>query len=284
MSKNRNNRGNTKDSPNRGENPTQTEKCRFSIPTVQAVRIEPSSEDKEKYSNEENYRRKQLDLSVYLNWITAIAAAISLLALAALFISLWFTRIATQAATKQATTAQREFESSQRPWLATQYAHDALLVIAPDSISLQMAVSMSNVGHSIAQNVIFRPILMENWRGNLTDCETWSENVEKQAAIVSGGIVIFPNQVLGPFTRAAFLTKDKIADAFRNPDRPGKVTFKVVGCVAYTSSIDDKPHHTKFVFNVMPKGSSIQNDFDLAPTSQNIPVDLEMDINQITAN
>jgi hypothetical protein len=90
---------------NGGQPPSPAEKCRFGdFPRVQPVRIEPSSEDNKRYANEQRDRTDQIELSFNLNWITGTAAGVSFLALLVVALSVYYNRVATNAAVSQAKT------------------------------------------------------------------------------------------------------------------------------------------------------------------------------------
>jgi hypothetical protein len=254
----------------------------FKIPNPLPVVVESTASDEKRYGQEKDDRSAQIRAAQHLNGITVAAAAISLLALGALFVSLGYTRTATIAATKQADTAQREFVSSQRPWLSTKYMVDALLEIGPDSPTLQVGIQITNVGHSIAKNVIFHPILVANRKETGRECESISDEVHKKAVDFHAGIVAFPNESIN-LVRFASKDNPQMQEAYRHPISPGKIMLQLIGCVTYNSSVDEDPHYTKYIFDVMPKGSTVQNDFDFtSPSVQH--VDLMMDANQIEAN
>jgi hypothetical protein len=58
--------------------------------TVYTVRVEPDPEEKGRYTDEQQYRKKQIDAAIWLNRISAIGAAIAFLALLAL---IWYANI-----------------------------------------------------------------------------------------------------------------------------------------------------------------------------------------------
>ena len=277
MSKGRKNGNQSNKGANGGKPSGPTEKCLFKRPDVQAIRIEPTSEDNKRYSSEETYRNDQLGLSLGLNIITAVGAAISVITLVALFISLHFNRQATQAAISQAKTSQQEFEISQRPWLSTADYQVGPLQIMKDSASMQMGFSMTNVGHSVAKNVSFAAILVPNDRDGGRNCQSIAKEVRQNATTLNTGYTIFPNQP-GRFIWVAYANPTQMQEAREHPlvtGDPRKMTFRLIACLSYTSVVDQSPHYTKTVFILKPRGTG--GFFDIDSPIQN--VELVMDIN-----
>jgi hypothetical protein len=177
----------------KGEQQPLPEKCLFVRPQVQAVRIETASDDKERYADEKENRRQQLILSSNLNRITAIGAGISVFTLIALFISLNYSREATKAAISQSQTSQREFESSQRPWVSLD-AQATEITVGGDGRGIFIAkYTLNNVGHSVARNVETRGMIIPIGEETGKECvvdQGWRDTLKR----VQGGVVIFPGQ------------------------------------------------------------------------------------------
>ena len=282
VSKGRKKSGQNNKGANGGQQPSPPEKCLFERPSVQAIRIEPSSEENKRYSDEQSDRRKQLKISVLLNWITAIGAGISFLALVALFVSLSFSRKATNAAVSQAETTQREFESSQRPWLYGSEYQVGQLELGGSVPQMNIAFSITNVGHSVARNVSFAAILVPNDRDGGRKCESIAKEVRENAPALHTGYTVFPNQK-GGFRWVAYANLTQMQESREHPvvaGDPKKVTLKLISCLSYTSSVDQSPHYTQLTFFVRHRGTGAYY-FDVDSPSQD--VELEMDINGTNA-
>jgi hypothetical protein len=167
--------------------PSPVEKCL--VPRdVRTIKIDSSTEDTKRYLQEESDRERQLSLSVILNWITGVGAAISFLALVAIAIGLFFTRQQTQAALDQARTTQAEFVSSQRAWVALDIKsvhREARTPVADVEFTLR------NIGHSIAKIVILRPRFVLDGRETGHECDR-AEQIQRDDEIANSGNVIFP--------------------------------------------------------------------------------------------
>ena len=83
------------------------QKTEASGTVVYSVAIQPSAEDRERYEDETADRKRQIRVSVYLNWITVIGAGVGGLGL----LILWSTLLATNEGLKQ---SREQFLVSQR--------------------------------------------------------------------------------------------------------------------------------------------------------------------------
>jgi hypothetical protein len=262
LSKQRNNRGSGDHGSKDGQNPTQSPKCFYKPPPgIQTVRIEPSTKDYQRDTEQETYQSNQIRLARWLNWITAIAAGCSLCALGFLYQS-------TTAATSQAKTAQQEFKASQRPWVSLSVTAE-ILFIRGDNVWLQpTSITMVNYGHSVAKNVRYRPWLIAEERETSKECET-STDVR-----AGEGQILFPSEV-GKGTFDAIDYSGLQAELKKTSTR-GSISFRLIGCVLYSSTIDDLPHYTRVSYWVRAK--------DVIGGPGEYHISLEPDFNGADAN
>ena len=261
-------------------NPDQGTQCRFERPQVQAVRIEATTEDNARNLSEENFRTEQLRLSSSQNRITAISAGVSIFTLLMLLGTLYYTSVATRAATSQTETSQKEFRSSQRPWVAIQFQAGGLQ-FGPGAAWMETTVHMKNVGHSIATNVIYHGLLRPSQSLNGHECETVSKEAHASPDAKNSGVAIFPEEdYTRGFPATAKIESLNYALAHPlNPNEPRNMSWYFIGCVSYTSPIDEDVHYTQIKYLLEPPSGGF---FDWDNKNPQ-PVALIMDINGTNA-
>lgn len=79
LSKKWNEKHKNKENPNDHQKPTCHESIKW--PSLYPVRIEKSSDDESRYTEEKNYKDRQIRIARWLNWITGGAAVVGLLGL-----------------------------------------------------------------------------------------------------------------------------------------------------------------------------------------------------------
>ena len=172
---------------NSGQQVPLSEKCPYVT-----VHVKSTAEDKDRDAYDKSYKSAQLKLSAKLNRITAIGAALSFLAFIGLCVSLYFTRNATLAASKQAETSRLEFESSQRPWVAvTNVNADNLMTSGLPHLDYT-SITVSNVGHSVAMRVVYHPALIKNDDYSGNECKSVADELRAVPDQEQRGIVLFP--------------------------------------------------------------------------------------------
>jgi hypothetical protein len=272
MSKRRNKGSQGHEGSNGGQHPPPPENCRFGdFPRVQVVRIEPSTEDNQRYANEQRDRTSQTGLSSKLNWITGVAAAISLLALAALFVSLSISRT-------QADTSRRELESSQRPWLTLKVTGEKLIINKDFAAIDPTTAFWTNTGHSVAQNVSYYPWLITNETQTGKECEK-SRVTKEDAERRHIGTASFPGESVGlhfPAGEAGTIQGD-----LKKTSNPGFLNLRLIACIYYNYSLSDVRHYTQVTYWVMHKGT--QNPGFAADPGM-FDIELVQDINGTEAN
>lgn len=254
---------------NEGGDSSPVEKCLFVRPQVQAVRIEASSEDKERHSDEKRYWDKQIRLASNLNRITAVGAAISVFTLVALFFSLRYTREATGAAISQSQTSQREFESSQRPWVSLDVSGAQMVVYRAGAGEITVYYRLNNMGHSVATNVMFKGYVVPVQEETGKECEVsqeWLDTLKSK----QGGTIIFPTQTAAGAWPAVI----------RIHFQPN-MGLRFVGCLFYASPVDKSPHVTQLEYWIQKRGGGF---IYPPPEGGSFDIDLKQDINRTQAN
>jgi hypothetical protein len=252
---------------NGGRQPPPPEKCKFGdFPRVQAVRIEPSSEDNRRYSHEQSDRSNQLELSANLNWITGISAGVSFLALLGLIASVVITKkaltlskTATDAAVAQAKIAQLEFESSQRPWISLKVVEVGKLILVGNNMIIEpTAFTAKNSGHSVAENVSYKAFIVMSNKEDGTECDA-AAGARKSAGEYAVGTVIFPgDEVYGQFNAYDF-TPGGLDQEFKDTSTSGMIAPRLVACIVYSSPADKLPHYTRIPYWIFHKGTQNPN-------------------------
>jgi hypothetical protein len=273
MSKRRNKGSQSQKGSNGGQHPPTSEKCRFGdFPRVQGVqRIEPSTEDNQRYANEQRDRTTQIGLSSNLNWITGVAAGISLLALAALFVSLSISRT-------QADTSRRELDSSQRPWLTLKVNAEKLVINKEFAVIDPTTAFWTNTGHSVAQNVRYYPWLITNETQTGKECEK-SGGTKGAAEREHVGTSSFPGEPTG-MTLIAGET-GTLQDDLKKSSTPGILTFRLIACIHYNYPLSEARHYTQVTYWVMHKGTQSA---DFTPEPGVFDIELVQDLNGTEAN
>ncbi len=250
--------------------------------------IERSQQEQKDAANTQQWQADQLREARHLNVITGVGAGFSVISLLILIFSislnkrsLDLAKQATDTATAQAKTSQAEYRSSQRPWITLDLTATKLS-LQNNIASIEIGFRSDNVGHSVANNVYVRPILVTERMETGKECDLAAtaalENRSTPSAMASGiGIGIFPTQSYhGDFP--AFIPAVDIARALEY--RKDGLVLKLIGCASYTSPADLEPHYTRISYLITHHG--VDNVL-FVPNSGVVDVDLRMDMNGIYA-
>jgi len=259
------------------------EKCLFTKAGVQAVRIEASTEDSKRFSNEQEDRKKQLKLADRQNWITGIGAGISFLALVFLFGGLLLNKTSTDAAVSQAKTAQSEFVSSQRPWVSLEVVEVGKLYLRGNLLFIEPAIYIAkNHGHSVAETVSFHGFIVMNDKENGRECDDAVDGArESQGGGYPDGTIIFPDDTVKAQFDAHDYTTGGLDHEFQTSPSPGQITPRLVACVVYTSPLDKSAHYTRVVYWIYHKGT---RNINFSRDAESYDIDIHADFNGSTAN
>jgi hypothetical protein len=222
------------------------------------------SDDENKNSREEKKLR--------LEWATFWAAVIYAGLTAGLLI---YSHQAAISAQKSADFAQKEFEFSERPWIsitkleATQLVYDHNLATGYTVLNYEL----KNVGHSVANNVMFFPHIVSQTEETFTDCSAPPNGWQSEMKLKQGGILIFPEQAADGVGYPAPLRIKKVEP---------NASLRLIACVFYTSPADTAVHHTKIEFWIDRTDQQNQT-FDLT-TNGTFAIRVRPDINGTEAN
>ncbi len=198
------------------------------IPSPLPVLLEENLKDNERYAEEKESRNAHLTIAKYLNWITAVAA-LSFGALYALFQSISVSRT-------QATTAQQEFEMSQRPWVGLSDPIEISKLADDLGGFMEITAKVKNFGNSPAFNVVPALDFVIGNRG--TDIRP---AIDKVCARLDGAILpLKVGDMLFPGDSFSFPTE---GDRKSGEGQADPVYF-FPGCILYIDR-NKHTHHTK---------------------------------------
>ena len=122
------------------ENSKPTEHCKIDAGTVYSVRVQPDSKDQERYTEEKEYRRRQLASGRTLNIVTAVAAGFALIYAAITYL--------------QWQELRHNFTIDERAWIEVKDTNTSSKL--SDYRGAHTHVVMSNFGKSPALNIRVR--------------------------------------------------------------------------------------------------------------------------------
>jgi hypothetical protein len=200
-------------------NPKPAEHCKFEVPRIQAVRIEPSTEDRQWQTHQKENWRKQLNFSKWLNWITGVGAV------AAIFYG-GITYMQWQ-------DAHYNFMVDQRAWIGVKN-----IDIRLDGNKLLANVVVSNTGKTPALDVRYTATI--DTRHNAGNIEQFIREPHKVSSEGSSSILA-PNAILiMPMSPSDILAADLIEDI-----KSGKKTVYLFGETTYLDYFR-RSHTTRF--------------------------------------
>jgi hypothetical protein len=168
---------------------------------------------------------------------------------------------AAAAAVRQAEIAQRQFEMSERPWLSVNIELKKATVKNVRSFEAEIDFLVKNHGKTVATNVFFEVAIFPTDRDVLDKFKVIQQKASENELAFKAepdhknfGRVVFPDQEI---TMQIQLRNDPAAGSMIWPT--------IVGLVPYDSPLDEKVHHTGFVFYLSkrdPKRSTLVHAFD----------------------
>jgi hypothetical protein len=195
-------------------------------------------------------------------WTTAVFTAVIA---AATIIYAYFTWGLWGVTEKAAITAERQLNYSERPWVSAKLQVVGPLIFDdPTTIqkatTLHLIVTLKNVGHSVALGVndwedIVPIAFIDNWEPAFARQRQYCDSARTQQE--RPGNPMFPDveethgSTVGP--------AHSIVDSLRLHEN-GLITFILVGCVDYRSTLDTIHHQTRFAYILAQPG----NPFDPA--------------------
>jgi hypothetical protein len=197
--------------------------------------------------------QESLRVAKQANLITAVAATVSFLGLVAVFLNVQLTKISTNAQVEQAKTANKEYEASERPWVTASYQPIATepLQFSQSDIATLVAVTVSNVGHSVAQSVQFRNFFIPTLSETGHECDDPEKGPVSNPRLRAGTIIL-PGE-----TQKIALPVDIPSDR-RPPTVRDNMSFDFIGCVTYGSVVDGT-RHTTMRLMLLGAGENVTN-------------------------
>jgi len=157
--------------------------------------------------------------------------------------------------------SRNEFEMSQRPWVSAAatviepftYRHE------PNGTSISLLYTLTNVGHSPAQNVWINPLTFPE----MTDVDAASKEACKDTPPPPGakrilGFTLFPNETI-QVQWGSDISKGTIDKLNSEYGREIKVWVPtIVTCVGYRSPTGEGIHHTPLILSLVMKRSKLK--------------------------
>jgi hypothetical protein len=159
---------------------------------------------------------------------------------------------------KQSTTASRQLEMADRPWLKDEIKSASDFTFQNGTAVWAISIKSQNIGHSVATETfsevrmiaIHNADMLDGPRKKVTEiCESMPKRFEYVKAIPGlWNNSIFPNDSHETVANVILSPKD-IGDTLDGGNSLGKSMIPVlVGCLEYRYPTSDKPHHTGFVY------------------------------------
>lgn len=194
-------------------------------------------------------------------WVEKIALVLGFFGIIGLLLTLYESRLATEAALQSLDTARRQMELSERPWVTAEVALTRpIAFIEGYARDGGVEVTVKNVGHSVATDVLVAAEVMlypdltkDLWpHPGPREIEMRRKRLCEMSGWGVGGSVIFPEQqeVITPQARI-FMTDSVEERAFDLPSESGKFVYPLlIGCVSYRSTFLMKRHVTGFIYTM----------------------------------
>ena len=249
------------------QNPFGVVHCR------KAIAAQPKTDEERHRLAEEEYWCRSLRKQRNLNRITLVAAVAGLAGIGVLLKTLNATRIAADAAKIQATTAQREFELSERPWVYVKnISPNDDLTYNKRGARYSFRFTLSNVGHSPAAAtwVYIDPYFtgmgktIDYLIAQRATCDPLRKRKRNSRTL---GTTLFPGQEK-IFPQDVFVKPASSADIFDG-------TF--VGCIDYQFEFAEGHHQTPIIFSVDKRKPGYPGAFAIMPNEVVPAFDLLID-------
>jgi hypothetical protein len=172
------------------------------------------------------------------------------------------TRQSADAATSAATTAAKQLEMVDRPWVIVSFIVNSPLVFGEDGMHLSLGVHLKNIGHSVATNIVIDDALFPSkdpLNEPLVRQRKLCEKTRKDTVGMNTGrleLTIFPDEEDGSLSAGATIDNATIAanllDTHLHPALKTKFISSVyfVGCVDYQYATSTIHHQTQFIYEV----------------------------------
>lgn len=220
-----------------------------SIPPPQPI----NEEQRAKAHDEERKERLKSGLEIVATFIALC-----------LLVANWFqgcqTKHAADSAKIAATTASRQLEMADRPWLKESVTSDAPFLFQNGAISWAVLVRASNVGHSVATGVFVQTKLIALVGADYVDGprQQLNEFCDKVANTAINptkwGVSVFPNDSSDLPSSLIMWPKEVQANSIDGGADLGRSIFPMlIGCIDYQYPTSEHRHQTRFIYDVLYK-------------------------------
>jgi hypothetical protein len=224
--------------------------------SVYTVKVEPTTEDKDRYADEKKFRHSQLSIGKWLNVVTAVGTLTALVGLVYLYATLRAARKSANAAKEASETASKQLELSDRPWVDARIAINGPFEFNINGGNIHLGFELLNAGHLPALNTVVEALPVDsNFTGTRQPeeyvaqaCRTANRMIEEYPSL---GVALFPNI---PFAEGETitLTAADLAKYHGKGSRfPGIILQpSVVVCVGYRPTFKSVIYHTSYIFQL----------------------------------
>lgn len=213
------------------------------------VKIQPQPDDKKRYTEEKDYRQKQLNAAKWLNGISGGGAVIAFFALVALAVNAFMIHRQLSAAEDANKIARQAMETQTRPWVGID--GDPFDMQVTES-NITFKLNLRNYGQSPALGVSSTPWFVithtKDFTSRVFDRYTICSRAGSRAQTQPSGNVeiIFPGK-----------DESVTQKVYPAPDRnfkldPSDDSLTLVGCIAYLGSLGG-PYYTRVVYKIPVK-------------------------------
>jgi cbb3-type cytochrome oxidase subunit 3 len=221
---------------------------------------------------------RELNTSERISHIAALATLIVLLFYTGYTIRIY------KASNRTAIAAEKQLDLSQRPYLTLELQPIELRFTKDGAGFLQSKITIANIGHSIARNIISRSTLSVDPSADLSKVAASYCPVELHGAWREGDM-LFPGQVLThpdpsrPNPELAAVQPVAVNTALTTGPFKGrgKIVVNVVSCVNYRSPLDPAEHQTirYFILQKVESGVLV-NDIFFDPHGSYFPSEFRL--------
>jgi hypothetical protein len=215
------------------------------MPPIYSVRIEPDPREKQRYADEQDYRKRQLARATTLNTITRVGTMAGLVG----FLVLLGTLIITK---QSVNTANRQLEASQRPWISFDMSIVGPLTFDTNGASMRTRFALRNAGPTPAVLSINTTFYTYTLNAQDTESERRKACLGRSPLPELLNETLFPgettpNGVMPRPERILTLSKDEVK---RMLTQQPLVNPTVIACIFYRATFNNTTRHTIKIYRV----------------------------------